>query len=612
MSATKPVIPDPRHIKNGFEIPSEGYSDQPYIVKTEDKAWLCVMTTGVGEEGQSGQHVISTRSLDQGKTWEKPVDIESSGGPEASYVVAFKNKSGRIYAFYNYNTQNIREVKREDGQVWARVDSLGDFVFKYSDDHGKSWSKQHYVVPVREFACDRDNVYGGKVRFFWNVGRPLVHGDKVWVPLIKVGAMGDSFFNQSEGSILFSPNLQTEKDPEKIVFETLPDGDIGLRTPVGGGRIAEEQSLSRLSDGTLYCVYRTIDGYPAEAYSHDEGHTWTPPAYKSYTPDGRLMKNPRAANFAWRLENGKFLYWFHNHGGSVAKKKSPHSPPSPWNPYDDRNPVWLSVGTEIDTSKGKRLSWSEPEIGLYDDDLYIRMSYPDLVEESGKTFLTETQKNIARVHQVPEALMKALLGQSDNKTVSENGLILNLSGKVLSPTTPFPALPAFTTRDHTLKDHGSKDLRQGFSLEMAFRLDSLEPGQILLDTRLEGKEGLLLATTDQGTVELTLNDGKSKSSWDTDAGVLTPGKAHHLAIIVDGGPKLILFVVDGKLCDGGDTRQFGWGRFSPQLQNVNGDSTARIAPNLKGEVSLLRIYNRAIYVSEAVGNARSVQGKVAV
>jgi len=32
------VIPDPRHIANGWPIPSEGYADQPYIVKTDDGA----------------------------------------------------------------------------------------------------------------------------------------------------------------------------------------------------------------------------------------------------------------------------------------------------------------------------------------------------------------------------------------------------------------------------------------------------------------------------------------------------------------------------------------------------------------------------------------------
>ena len=176
ISATS-TVPDPRHISNGWNIPSEGYADQPYIVKTDDGAWLCVMTTGVGKEGQGGQHVVSMRSTDQGRTWEKPVDIEPANGPEASYAVLLKVPYGRIYAFYNHNTDNVREVKQEDGKMQKRVDSLGHYVFKYSDDHGRSWSAKRYDVPIREFECDRNNTYGGKLRFFWNVGRPPILGD---------------------------------------------------------------------------------------------------------------------------------------------------------------------------------------------------------------------------------------------------------------------------------------------------------------------------------------------------------------------------------------------------------------------------------------------------
>ena len=111
------AIPDPRHIANGWPIPSEGYADQPYIVKTDDGAWLCAITTGKGTEGATGQHVIAMRSTDQGRTWEKPVDIEPASGPEASYAVLLKVPYGRIYAFYNHNTDNVREVKTEDGGV---------------------------------------------------------------------------------------------------------------------------------------------------------------------------------------------------------------------------------------------------------------------------------------------------------------------------------------------------------------------------------------------------------------------------------------------------------------------------------------------------------------
>ena len=36
-----------------------------------------------------------------------------------------------------------------------RVDSLGYFVFKYSDDGGLSWSDERYKICVREMAIDR-------------------------------------------------------------------------------------------------------------------------------------------------------------------------------------------------------------------------------------------------------------------------------------------------------------------------------------------------------------------------------------------------------------------------------------------------------------------------
>lgn len=45
--------PDPRNVSNGFVIPDESYSDQPYVVVTNDGNWLCVLTTGKGVEGQA-------------------------------------------------------------------------------------------------------------------------------------------------------------------------------------------------------------------------------------------------------------------------------------------------------------------------------------------------------------------------------------------------------------------------------------------------------------------------------------------------------------------------------------------------------------------------------
>ncbi|GHU80526.1 hypothetical protein AGMMS49992_33570 [Clostridia bacterium] len=61
-----------------------------------------------------------------------------------------KGDHGRIFCFYNHNTDNLRYVRADDppfkdGQCY-RVDSQGHFVFKYSDDFGQSWSKDRYEI----------------------------------------------------------------------------------------------------------------------------------------------------------------------------------------------------------------------------------------------------------------------------------------------------------------------------------------------------------------------------------------------------------------------------------------------------------------------------------
>lgn len=584
---------DPRHLLNGRLLPSRSYCDQPYVAGTDDGAWLAVMTTGAGHEGARGQHVVALRSADQGLTWSDPVAIEPADGPEASYAVLLKAASGRIYAFYNHNTDGIREVAGENGETFARVDSLGHYVFKFSDDHGRTWSPRRYEVPIREFEVDRRNRYGGAVRFFWNVGKPCVRDGTVFLPHIKVAAMGEGFFAQSEGALLRSPNLLTEPDPEKIVFETLPEGGAGLRAPEGGGRVAEEQSVVALSDGTLYCVYRTVDGWPACAFSRDDGRSWTAPQYKRYAPgpEGRRFKHPRAANFVWKCANGRYLYWFHNHGGPAAARGA-------WNPYDDRNPAWLSAGREIETPQGRRLAWSEPEIVLYDDDPFIRMSYPDLIEEKGRFFLAETQKAVARIHELDPRLPGLLFSQHERREAAADGLLLESAG---DEEPEMPGLPALYERDRSREDQAGCRTRAGFTVELGFRLSRWTPGLVLFDTLGRDGRGLRVATAAGGRLAMTWGDGRALRHWETDRGLFREGALQHAAWIFDGGPGLLLPVVNGALNDGGDERQFGWARIGAHFTHANGAPRAALG----AAVSLLRVYGRALAVSEAVGNARA-------
>jgi hypothetical protein len=384
----------------------------------------------------------------------------------------------------------------------------------------------------------------------------------------------------------------------------LPEGDIGLRTPQGGGPVAAEQSYSVLSDGSFYVVYRTIDGHPVMSYSRDGGKSWELPQYKRYA-NGRLMKHPRAANFAWKCSNGNYLYWFHNHGGRFIREHPGRRSMA----YRDRNPVWLAGDIEADSPQGKIIKWAQPEIVLYDDDPKVRMSYPDLVEDDGCYLLTETQIDITRVHEIDPGLLAGLWSQFDNRTVTQDGLLLSLpesrDNRQMPARIEMPLLPEFLGIDLESAHHGTKNLQTGFSVELWFQIEEHEGDQILLDSRTVSGKGFCLRKTKRGAIEIVINDGRTENRWHCDPDLLQTGAPQHVVVIVDGGPRIITFVVNGVLDDGGNYRQFGWGRFSPNLRSANGDDVLRIAPDLPGLVKRLRIYNRHLTTSEAVANFRA-------
>jgi len=561
---------DPRNIRNGRVIPDEGYCDQPYIVVSPEGHWLCVMTTGRGEEGQRGQHIVSTISTDQGRTWSELVDIEPADGPEASWATPLVTPAGRVYVFYDYNGDRVHRLGDREN---IRADMLGWYCYKYSDDFGRSWSKRRYRLPVRRTACDETNDWQGRVQIFWGIDKPSVLGSSVLFAFTKLGAY---MLEKGEGWFFRSDNILTEPDPDKIEWEMLPEGDRGLRADHFGS-VQEEHNIVPLNDGSLYCIYRTTLGHPVHAYSRDGARHWTEPTFATHRSDvsvSRPLKTPRACPKLFKTKNGKYLLWFHNHGGRS---------------FADRNPAWICGGIE----ENGYIRWLEPEILLYDPDPRIRMSYPDLVEQDGRYWITETNKHEARVHEIDPDLLEGLWNQDTNRTVAEKGLVLSLPpGSKMPAEVPMPRLPSLGTG-------------WGLTLEFWVRLDDLSPGQVVLDARDPGGKGLAVTTTQAGTVRIVLNDGTNTASWDCDPGLLRPGNLHHVGFVVDAGPKIITVLVDGLVCDGGPYRQYGWGRFSPQLGDINGGETLKIAPSLRGELVGLRLYDRCLRHSEVIANYKS-------
>ncbi len=563
---------DPRHVANGLVIPDEGYCDQPYVVVTKDGNWLCVLTTGAGVEGRRGQHVVSTISKDRGQSWSKPLDIEPADGPEASWATPLLTPSGRVYVFYDYNGDDVRSLKGKP----VRADMLGWYCYRYSDDHGASWSATRHRLNVRVTDCDRRNDWNGNVQLFWGISKPIVVGDSALLAFTK---LGKHLLENGEGWFFRSDNILTELDPSKLHFEMLPSGEHGLRNDRFGS-VQEEHNVVSLQNGDLYCIYRTTTGYPCQAYSRDSGRSWTEPEHATYSPGGNKIKHPRACPKIWRTSNGKYLLWYHNHGGKT---------------FEDRNPAWLCGGVE----REGMIHWSQPEVLLYDDDPKVRMSYPDLIEQDGRYWITETQKTVARVHAIDRSLVEGLWREleEERKPVAAKGAsmakdpVVSLTAEQLlrASETPLPRLPSLT--------YG-----RGFSVEMRLRFGEPAAGQVLLDSMDAAGHGLRISTHSDGRLQIEFSDGRTRGSWASDKGLVVNDTQRYVVITVDGGPKLITFIVDGVVCDGGLERQFGWGRFDKQLEDVNGNTSLKIASPSGGAWHSLRIHGRPLRNYEAIAS----------
>ncbi len=552
---------DRRNIDNAIGIiPNENYVDQPYVVLAKNGDWLCVLTTGPGKESQVGQHMVATISSDQGKTWSPLINIEESDAPPSSWGIPYVTPYGRIYVFYTFNGDNIKSL---NGKPLKHNTELGWYCFKYSDDNGHTWSERHRI-PMRKTTVDFINPWNGDVQLFWGVSKPFSHQNSMYFSFTKMAVHPQ---DMGEGFLYKSDNINIEKDAAKLHWKLLPEENTGISyTPLGVTQ--EEFNTVPLNNGNLYCMFRTGEGYPANSYSNDNGKTWSTPEYATYT-DGRVMKNPRACPRVFKTSNGKYLLWYHNNNIKGYKGY--------------RNPVWISGGIEVN---GKIL-WSQPEVLLYGPQEIFGMSYPDLIEENGKYWITETQKTIARVHSVDKNLLEGLWSQRTGKSVTREGLIFEQNNiqkqtRVLSPPLP--------------------DLGNGsFSIELLLDINQLNPNQIILDNTVPNGNGIKIGITPQRTIELTIREGEKAASLSTDPGMVTEGE-NHIVFIVDGKANLMTTVVNGKLCDGGRYRLQGWTWFDPAITHISGNKYLIISPSFNGSVKNLRIYKRYLRTSEAIAN----------
>jgi hypothetical protein len=534
----RPVIEDPRFFDRGALMFSNGYNDQPYVVQVSPDRWLAIVTTAEKEENDKDRHMVFLESRDQGASWAR---IETSLEPLAelrqpSWGTLLLTPAGRLYCFYN-----LEGAKRGERM---------SYVFRFSDDNARTWSERH-VLPVRRTAIDADF----RNTRSWGIDQPVVLGDgRVLIAFSKFGGPD----RQGEGWFMASDNVLTERDPAAIRWQTLPEGERGIVSREVGF-LQEEHNVEPL-DGTgkkLYAVFRTLEGYVGESYSDDGGLTWRETGFAA-DARGNLIKNPRACAMLWRTADGRFLLWTHDHDGrSSAPQRN-----------KDRNPAWLRAGV-LDPVAG-RIRWSEPEPVLFGLDFKHNsgMSYPNLVEYGGRYHLTATNKVDARFFTLPNELLDGLWA-------------------TVTPGAARVAPPAAVGPRPT-----DVSLEQG-SLSVVFEVSSeaaaAAPGEMLL-----ALGDLRVLSAEQGALRIELRDDSACAPfvWTTDA---AGGAAGRYALVFDGAANLLYVTKDGDLQDGGRERQFGWGRFTHELDHVR-LGEAELAPG----VGLERLEARRLATAEAV------------
>jgi hypothetical protein len=234
---------DPRLITNGHLMHTWAYADQPYCVvfprePEEDRPgrWLCTVTVNDNtHEGGAGEHVVSVYSDNRGVTWSEPLPLEPSLVPPAecpppknrsaaanrtacyvqvdnAYSNTLLTPAGRVYSVYNMNLRNVSTLH---GKHIPRVDELGNFVMKYSDDRGESWSSEHLVVPYRTTDVDRNNSFNDHnvnasageagTRIMWSVDQFKVRNGTAYFGFTKIGHYMQN--PPQEGFFLASANI---------------------------------------------------------------------------------------------------------------------------------------------------------------------------------------------------------------------------------------------------------------------------------------------------------------------------------------------------------------------------------------------------------------------
>jgi hypothetical protein len=250
--------------------------------------------------------------------------------------------------------------------------------------------------------------------------------------------------------------------------------------------------------------------------------------------------------------------------------------------YDDRNPAWICAGVEADSPKGRIIRWSEPEILLYDADPFVRMSYPDLIEDGGEYYVTETQKNIARSHHIDKNLLEQMWASLEGKWPDVQ------PDFVCEKSCAAPKIAPLVRRDDAVSERMS-------GVTFTFRVTQGSLGILLCALSDDHHHGFRFTMDGHRRLHLGVFDPWTYQALSSPR---MPPWSESISVVLDSRACIVSFYAKGRFLDGGEERQFGFQRLNPYLRHFNWASEW----TLDSSVQSLSVFNRALTGVEAIAS----------
>jgi len=336
---------------------------------TRSGHWLLTWTQAT-HENHPDQHVVVSRSEDQGATWSAPQWIDGAtptqmSGPErgkyqASWPFFVEAPDlGRIYIFYNKNI----------GRTDARDDTTGILRFRYSEDEGHRWSAPFDDLAIRRGAINHPDptMPTNWVACFQSFSAP----DGVPMASFTRWGSGSPHLLNVNSEVWFwrFENILTERDPAKLRLTTWPEGATGIEVPHPlrmKQSLAQEAMAVPLPDGRLFTVMRTLQGCLFWSMSTDQGRSWashwtdqdeTKPLTAfplRYSDDGPLVHSPIVCCPIFCYAPGKYCLIYFNNDGYIPGARHPTD-------YQvNRRDVWIVCG-HYDAAAAQPIVFGEPQ-----------------------------------------------------------------------------------------------------------------------------------------------------------------------------------------------------------------------------------------------------------